>query len=576
MANDYYNHSSWPATGAAGRSADARAEMDAIAAGFSKMASLVGNAYKIAYVNAGETAWDVLGGTGLLKLRTAAIPVIAADGTDYLSPAGAAVVTNKTLVVANNTVTTAAHGNLSATELNAALAELTDDDAALAVDIAAVFTELTNHLNDAVDAHDASAISSVPAGDLAATNVQAALDELATEKAPLASPLFTGDARGVTPALGDNDTSFATTAFVVNAFADGFGQGKFSFKNRVINGDMPVTQRGAAVSVSSNGTIPGYFIDRFSLGGTTYASGARVDATPGTGLSAVGGKNAVLTTGVAGAVGVAESSILRHIIEGFNVRDFLFGTAGAKTIVLSFRASCSVAASNISVGLRNSANNRSYVTSVVVGAADTYSVVIPGDTAGTWLTDAGVGISLSFCFSAGGNVTTAPGAWTAGNFVAAAGQTNLVTTLGATLSITDVQVELGSVPTPFETYPLPILLALCQRYYEKSFLFATTPAQNTGTGTGEYCFTAAVAGAATERAPSVPFKVTKRAAPSITLFNPSAANGQVRDTTAGADCSVANASGVSDAGFLLSCTGAAGTLVGNRLGVHWVAEADYG
>lgn len=35
-------------------------------------------------------------------------------------------------------------------------------------------------------------------------------------KAPLASPVFTGDARCVTPATSDNDTSIATTAFVKN------------------------------------------------------------------------------------------------------------------------------------------------------------------------------------------------------------------------------------------------------------------------------------------------------------------------------------------------------------------------
>ena len=44
------------------------------------------------------------------------------------------------------------------------------------------------------------------------TDLQAALDL----KAPLASPLFTGDARCVTPATSDNDTSIATTAFVKN------------------------------------------------------------------------------------------------------------------------------------------------------------------------------------------------------------------------------------------------------------------------------------------------------------------------------------------------------------------------
>ncbi len=48
-------------------------------------------------------------------------------------------------------------------------------------------------------------------------DLQAALDL----KAPLASPVFTGDARAVTPAFGDNDTSISTTAFVQAALAGG-------------------------------------------------------------------------------------------------------------------------------------------------------------------------------------------------------------------------------------------------------------------------------------------------------------------------------------------------------------------
>lgn len=43
-------------------------------------------------------------------------------------------------------------------------------------------TELNDHLNDTTDAHDASAISTVPAGNLASTDVQAALNELDSEK----------------------------------------------------------------------------------------------------------------------------------------------------------------------------------------------------------------------------------------------------------------------------------------------------------------------------------------------------------------------------------------------------------
>lgn len=48
---------------------------------------------------------------------------------------------------------------------------------------------IADHLADTVDAHDASAISCVPAGGLSATDVQAALAELDSEKQPLDSDL---------------------------------------------------------------------------------------------------------------------------------------------------------------------------------------------------------------------------------------------------------------------------------------------------------------------------------------------------------------------------------------------------
>jgi hypothetical protein len=56
---------------------------------------------------------------------------------------------------------------------------------------------LTDHLNDTSDAHDASAISVIPTGDVAATDVQAAIAELAAEKATGAAlTAHTGAASG--------------------------------------------------------------------------------------------------------------------------------------------------------------------------------------------------------------------------------------------------------------------------------------------------------------------------------------------------------------------------------------------
>lgn len=69
--------------------------------------------------------------------------------------------------------------------------------------------------------NSAANVTFAPTGDIAATNVQAAIVEVDTEMhaadallAPLASPVFTGDPRAPTPAAADNDTSIATTAFV--------------------------------------------------------------------------------------------------------------------------------------------------------------------------------------------------------------------------------------------------------------------------------------------------------------------------------------------------------------------------
>lgn len=67
-----------------------------------------------------------------------------------------------------------AAGDFTATDVEGALAELQADAEADA-------TALSDHLADTVDAHDATAISFTPAGTIAATTVQAAIEEVATE-----------------------------------------------------------------------------------------------------------------------------------------------------------------------------------------------------------------------------------------------------------------------------------------------------------------------------------------------------------------------------------------------------------
>ncbi len=73
-------------------------------------------------------------------------------------------------------VTSTPSGNLAAVNVQTALNELQSD-----IDTRALTSALTAHIDDTAGAHAASAISNSPSGSLAASTVQAALDELQTD-----------------------------------------------------------------------------------------------------------------------------------------------------------------------------------------------------------------------------------------------------------------------------------------------------------------------------------------------------------------------------------------------------------
>ena len=91
-----------------------------------------------------------------------------------------------------------------------------------------------------------------------------------------------------------------------------------------------------------------------------------------------------------------------------------------------------------------------------------------------------------------------------------------------TFDITQVQLEEGSVATPFEQRPIGTELALCQRYYEKSYPVSIAPGAVDDYRGSTYELQAvyttnAFAGALLKAT----FKQTKRTpAPTITVYNP--------------------------------------------------------
>lgn len=144
------------------------------------------------------------------------------------------------------------------------------------------------------------------------------------------------------------------------------------------------------------------------------------------------------------------------------------------------------------------------------------------------------------------------------------------------IEVTNVKIELCGPhgrATAFEPELPEETLRACQRFYRKSFNVNASPAQNAGAGTGEWRFPATRAAAAQNRLGSVRFGAAMRTAPTITLFNPVAANAQARNLTGGADCSATAAQNVSEQGFEIVATGDGAAAIGDDLGVHWTADA---
>ena len=238
-------------------------------------------------------------------------------------------------------------------------------------------------------------------------------------------------------------------------------------RNRVINGDMRIDQRNAGASVTPTNATNTYVVDRWSY----YVSQPSKLTSQQSTVVPTGFTNSLLTTSSSAySVGINDLFIVRQKVEGFNAADFGWGAAGAQSITVSFWVRSSLTGT-FGGAIKNDDATRAYPFSYAISSANTWeqkSLTVLGDTTGTWLKNSSTGIQLVFGLGAGSNFSGTAGAWASGDIHSATGATSVVGTSGATFYVTGVQLEPGTVATPFERRSYGQELALCQRYYQRT------------------------------------------------------------------------------------------------------------
>jgi hypothetical protein len=273
------------------------------------------------------------------------------------------------------------------------------------------------------------------------------------------------------------------------------GSNNVTFRNRLINGNMGIDQRNAGASITpTNGQ---YCVDRWQNAvnvSSKYSCQQVADAPAGFTYSLKATSLSAYT------IGAGELAGFRQYIEGYNIADLNEGTANAKSFTLSFWVKSSL--TGTFGGVVSNDNDRTWAFTYTISSANTWeyeTVTITGQTGGTWLTTNGIGLSVIFSLACGSTFLTTPNQWNSNNSYGATGQGSVLATNGATWQMAGVQLEAGTTASPFEYRQYGTELQLCQRYFEICNWQFTTYANGTNVVL-----------------PSHPFKVQKRASPTMT------------------------------------------------------------
>ena len=245
-------------------------------------------------------------------------------------------------------------------------------------------------------------------------------------------------------------------------------------KNMIINGGMNINQRNGTSSYTiPHGTSGSYGgPDRWAVVESTDGSvSVNMDGDPPNYPQVSEWSRAFqIACSGTGALSSGHNTHFFQNIEGYNIINLGWGTLSAKPVTLSFWVKTNKGGV-YSVGLENSAADRNCIRNYYHDGSHTwkkYVLTFPRCTDGTWLTTNGIGMRVRFCLASGSQYDDGvDGEWVNSDELHTGNQTNFMSSTNNRFMITGVQLEEGTVATPFEHRNYAEELSLCKRYYQQ-------------------------------------------------------------------------------------------------------------
>lgn len=243
-------------------------------------------------------------------------------------------------------------------------------------------------------------------------------------------------------------------------------------KNIIINGAMQISQR--ATSATGLGASNGYFtLDRFSIALGSGDGRFTMSQSSVTDLEGFSNALKIQCTTADTSIAAGEAILLVQSIEGFNLQQLKATSTSTRAFTLSFYAKSNASRAIVSEAIFSNGTNRQISKLHTIGTSwARYTMTVPAASSTQIDNDNSNEMQINFWLHAGstyaGGTLNDDALDSVTNANRAVGIGSIVASTDNTLEITGIQLEVGSVATPFEHRSFGEELALCQRYFSHS------------------------------------------------------------------------------------------------------------